>query len=43
MFLAILIHDMTFGSVDERFVDILSGKNGLLIYVQIRKFSHDVP
>jgi hypothetical protein len=36
MFLAILIHDKTFGSVDERFVDLLSEKNGLLIYFQIQ-------
>lgn len=29
-----MIHDMTFGSVDERFFDFLSEKNGLLTYFQ---------
>ena len=34
MFLAIMIHDMTFGSVDERFVGFLSEKDRLLSYFQ---------
>jgi len=37
MLLAILIHDMTFDSIDERFVDFLSEKNGWLIYFQIQE------